>query len=89
MQVASIYTLLIILVAGRMNTVQGNESCVEKCTDECKATCPEQIVCSEDEIDCGDGEPPENPFCETDRMCVASNCNCKYFKYDMFISIAF
>ena len=78
MQVTTVYILLITFVVGRINTVQGTDTCVEKCTDECKATCPEQIICSEDEIDCGPGAPPENPFCETDMICVASNCNCKY-----------
>ena len=82
MKVTTGCTLLIILVVGSIVSAEDNGICVEKCTEECKATCPEQIVCTKDELDCGPGTPPENPFCEVDRVCVASNCNCKYlYKY--------
>ena len=58
-----------------------NDSCVEKCTEECEAKCPEVKSCNEEEIDCGPSARPENPFCDADRICVASNCNCKFYTY--------
>ena len=72
-----VIAVLVITFLSHNSLVLGSESCVEKCTDECQATCPEQKVCIADEIDCGPGTPPENPFCEIDRICVAKNCNCK------------
>ena len=64
-----------------------NDSCVEKCTEECEAKCPEVKSCNEEEIDCGPGARPENPFCDADRICVASNCNCKCYTYDFTLRI--
>ena len=74
---------LFVLSVGHENLVVGSETCVEKCTEECEAICPEKKICSKDEIDCGPGSPPENPFCEVDRVCVAKNCNCKWAQLNL------
>ena len=78
-----VITLLVITFLSHNTLVLGSESCVEKCTEECQAVCPDKIVCTADEIDCGPGKPSENPFCEVNRICVAKNCNCKYTNFEI------
>ena len=50
--------------------------CDVKCSDEC--TCPERIVCTETEIDCGPSSATPKGHCDPDRVCVASNCHCRF-----------
>ena len=52
-----------------------DETCDETCTEEC--TCPERKTCSETEIDCGPSAETPEGHCDPDRICVASNCQCK------------
>ena len=54
----------------------GQETCDEKCSEEC--TCPERKVCTETEKDCGPSSKAPEGHCDPDRVCVASNCNCKH-----------
>ena len=78
---------VILITAIIVNGEWHNDSCVEKCTEECEAKCPKVKSCNEEEIDCGPGARPENPFCDADRICVASNCNCKCHTYDFTLRI--
>ena len=80
--ITNLISHVILITAIIVNGEWHNDSCVEMCTEECEAKCPEVKSCNEEEIDCGPGARPENPFCDADRICVASNCNCKCYTYD-------
>lgn len=69
---------LFILSIAAVLVAQGviaTETCDETCTEEC--TCPERKTCSETEIDCGPSAETPEGHCDPDRVCVASNCQCK------------
>ena len=67
-----ILSIATVLVA---QSVVSQDTCNEKCTEEC--TCPERKTCGETEIDCGPSAETPEGHCDPDRICVASNCQCK------------
>ena len=56
---------------------QTSSYCRETCTEEC--TCPERVTCTTTEKDCGPSQEVPEGHCDPDRICVAENCQCKYF----------
>ena len=68
--------LTIIITCGTTNGVE--QTCETRCISDCEASCPDAKVCSDNEVDCGEGPPHPSGFCEADRNCVAKNCECKY-----------
>ena len=58
-------------------------TCETRCISDCEASCPDAKVCSDNEVDCGEGPPHPSGFCEADRACVAKNCECKYTFIDI------
>ena len=59
-------------------TLAQEQSCHTRCVSDCNASCPDPKVCSENEVDCGEGPPHPSGFCEADRVCVAKDCLCKH-----------
>ena len=80
------YTVCTLLIAVFMaNAVIGEvtiaqEQCEKNCIEECHEECPDKKVCTEEQNDCGAGPPHPSPlsFCESDRICVANNCLCRF-----------
>ena len=58
---------------------QTSSYCKETCVEEC--TCPERVTCTATEKDCGPSQVVPEGHCDPDRICVAENCQCKYFTY--------
>ena len=56
------------------------ETCRTRCESDCNAKCEDPKVCSENEVDCGDGPPHPSGFCPADKVCVAKDCLCKHEK---------
>ena len=56
--------------------IRGEETCQTKCVAGCGEQCPEKKVCTKDEIDCGPKAKSPTDFCESDRVCLTSNCQC-------------
>ena len=67
--------LTIIITCGTTNGVE--QTCETRCISDCEASCPDAKVCSENEVDCGEGPPHPSGFCDADRVCVAKNCECR------------
>ena len=68
--------LILALLLANGEPTRGEEpTCQNRCLTSCRETCPEKKICTENEIDCGEG--PAHAFCEPDRVCVATNCECK------------
>ena len=67
--------LTIIITCGTTNGVE--QTCETRCISDCEASCPDAKVCSDNEVDCGEGPPHPSGFCDADRVCVAKNCECK------------
>ena len=62
------------------------QRCINECTDDYCTFCPTPpdphapIVCTDNQIDCGPSPKPHpNVLCPNDRICVATNCECKQF----------
>merc|ERR1712051_678393 len=66
--------LTIIITCGTTNGVE--QTCETRCISDYEASCPDAKVCSDNEVDCGEGPPHPSGFCEADRACVAKNCEC-------------
>ena len=76
---------LLILYFTLLGAIHGGEVpetssyCKETCIEEC--TCPERVTCTTTEKDCGPSQEVSEGHCDPDRICVAKNCQCKYFTY--------
>ena len=68
--------LTIIITCGTTNGVE--QTCETRCISDCEASCPDAKVCSDNEVDCGEGPPHPSGFCDADRVCVAKNCECRF-----------
>ena len=82
-----IYSFVLILLITCGTNIAEEQTCQDRCVNDCKATCPDKKVCTENEIDCGEGPPNPLGHCEADRVCVAKHCECKYtFYYTLHIN---
>ena len=70
------FFLLVFVIVFLVQGYLGQETCDEKCSEEC--TCPERKVCTDTEIDCGPSSETPVGHCDPDRICVASNCQCTF-----------
>ena len=67
------FCLSLILSAG---IITAEETCDESCATKCEEECPEKRICTNDEIDCGQGLPIPPEFCDPVRICVSNKCQC-------------
>ena len=77
-----IYSIVLTLIIACGTTIAEEQTCHTRCVSDCEASCADPIVCTEEELDCGEGPKCGGRncggFCEHDRLCVAKNCECKY-----------
>ena len=72
-------TSLVVLSCVAILSIQGALGagmCEETCSNEC--ICPERKVCTDTETDCGPSSATPKGHCDPDRVCVASNCQCRF-----------
>jgi len=70
----SILFLISLTILIGQGVVGEQDTCNETCEEEC--TCPARRTCTETEIDCGPSSETPTGHCDSDRICVASNCQC-------------
>lgn len=75
-----IYSIVLTLIIACGTTIAEEPTCHTRCVSDCEASCRDAIVCTEEELDCGEGPKCGGQncggFCEHDRLCVAKNCEC-------------
>ena len=78
----TVCTFLLVICMANAVIGKTQEQCETECIEECHEECPEKKVCTEDQLDCGEGPPHPSPlsFCEPDRICVANTCQCRLCK---------
>ena len=57
------------------NPDDARENCTRKCEEHCICTVP--ILCTDDQIKCGEAPPEEHPDCPYDDICIPPFCECK------------